>query len=367
MEIMKTITELMDDAKVLERKANELFQELAEFKEAERHRDDVPDILKWMEYADRHPLTGHGLVGRKDITVALAYLSLLFSVAMYQISSTEKISPLVHPCRIAVALKDKINPEKVFKESLFMDEITIRKYSETVLEADLDSLFILDALIMTGRYEDKNHSKLEYIADLAAIMEISQSKMNEIILAAKAIVEESEFIGKLLEVPFYDFIYYLDSCPTRIVETPSKFMAVSDEPFIWTPSLDSKFDFNGCEEVSFDNIQFLSRNTQYNFTDIDILSFNCCTFSGFENGVFEANNVLTIDISYCIFRECTAWQRGIIGALENVESLSVNNAKFVDCGDKYGTTRHRLFSGISRKKIFADRESIDRINSCPIC
>ena len=46
---MKTITELKDDAKALEKQANAMFNELAELQEAERHRDDVPDILKWLD------------------------------------------------------------------------------------------------------------------------------------------------------------------------------------------------------------------------------------------------------------------------------------------------------------------------------
>ena len=195
---MKTITELKDDAKALEKQANAMFNELAELQEAERHRDDVPDILKWLDYANKHQLTGHGLVKRKDTALASAYLSLLFSVAMCQSSPAGKISPLVHPCSIAASLKNKINTELIFKKSLSLDEIAIRKYCDLLREAEMDSLFILDALILTGRYEDKNHSKLEYIADLAAIMEISQVKMREILVAAKAIIEESEFVGKLL-------------------------------------------------------------------------------------------------------------------------------------------------------------------------
>ena len=409
---MKTITELMDDAKTLKKQANAMINELAELQEAERHRDDVPDIMKWLDYANKHPLTEHGLVKRKDTALASAYLSLLFSVAMCRISPAGKISPLFHPCSIAAALKDKINTELIFKESLSLDDITIRRYCDLLRETQLDSLFILDALILTGRYEDKNHSKLEYIADLAAIMEISKVKMSEILLAAKAIIEENAFVGKLLEVPFEDFYYYLESCPVKIIETSNKFMAVSDKPFTWNEAFFSKFDFTNKEEVSFNNIQFPARETRYNFANIERLSFEKCNFSGFRNGVFKADNVEDISISDCSFSECvlsiksnevlssfyskandnnlvkafkdlmspkrsfkkqtkTAWQEGIIGVLNDVISLSINNAIFNNCYGEYlvtvdenfrgkkvhdikSTKHNKLFAGISKSKINFD-------------
>lgn len=391
---MKTITELKDDAKAIEKQANAMFHELEELQKAERHRDDVPDILKWLDYANKHQLTGHGLVKRKDTALASAYLSLLFSVAMCQSSPAGKISPLVHPCSIAASLKNKINTELIFKKSLSLDEIAIRKYCDLLREAEMDSLFILDALILTGRYEDKNHSKLEYIADLAAIMEISQVKMREILVAAKAIIEESEFVGKLLEVPFEDFYYYLESCPAKIIETSNKFMAVSDKPFTWKEAFNSKFDFNNKEEVSFNNIQFPARNTRYSFDNIERLSFEKCSFSGFRNGVFEADTVKDISIFDCSFSECVLsinakledlkaprwywkgqikerWQEGIIGILNEVTSLSIKSTIFNNCCGEYchikSTKYNRLFAGISRKKVFYNTDSIERVNSCIIC
>ena len=428
---MKTITELRDDAKALEKQAKAMFDELGELQKAERHRDDVPDIMKWLDYANKHPLTGHGLVKRKDIALASAYLSLLFSVAMCQISPAGKISPLVHPCSIAASLKNKINTELIFKKSLSLNEIAIRKYCDLLREAEMDSLFILDALILTGRYEDKNHSKLEYIADLAAIMEISQVKMREILVAAKAVIEEGDFVGKLLEVPFEDFYYYLESCPAKIIETSNKFMAVSDKPFTWKEAFNSKFDFTNKEEVSFYNIQFPARNTRYSFANIERLSYDNCIFSGFRNGVFQADNIDDVSISDCSFSECvlsikskevlsvsrhandddivkelksratrsrvggekinTDWETGIIGRLNEVTSLSISNTSFNNCYGEYlvtveaysgfvifesnkkkvrdikSTKHNNLFAGISKSKINFDKDDIERINSCPIC
>lgn len=413
---MKTITELMDDAKTLAKNANELFNELSELKEAERRRNDVPDILQWLEYADKHPFTEHGLVKRQDTAIASAYLSLLFSVAMCQISSAGELSPLVHPCYIAAALKDKINAELIFKESLSLDELTIRRNCEVIQEAQLESLFILDALLLTGHYDDKNHSKLEYIADLASVMEVSKNKMDEILLTAKAVLEEGNFVGKLNDVPFEDFYYYISNCPVRIIETPNELLVESNSPFTWTEELNSTFSFVNKEKVVFNNIEFPARDTRYNFFDSKMVAFSGCVFSEFHNGVFEASNIKEIIISESLFANCSlktsgtislmehrylnddavlekikkssGFRDGIIGLLYNVESIHISDTEFNNCYGKFSvdvrdgfsvlprivikeknmaSTKHnRLFSGISKNKILYDKDSVERINSCPI-
>lgn len=412
---MKTITELMDDAKTLAKNANELFNELSELKEAERRRNDVPDILQWLEYADKHPFTEHGLVKRQDTAIASAYLSLLFSVAMCQISSAGELSPLVHPCYIAAALKDRINAELIFKESLSLAELTIRRKCEMIKEAQLDSLFILDALLLTGRYDDKNHSKLEYIADLASVMEVSKNKMDEILLTVKAVLEEGAFVGKLIDVPFDDFYYYIANCPARIIETPNEFLAESNSRFTWTEEFNSTFTFANKEKVVFNNIEFPARDTRYNFFDSKMVAFSGCVFSGFNNGVFEASNIKEIIISKSLFAHCSFsikffetilrmpmydddyvvkeikkssdFRDGIIGLLHNVESIHISDTEFNNCCCKFSgyvrdpfsmstenvkkvnieSTKHnRLFSGISRNKILYDKDSVERIDSCPI-
>lgn len=406
---MKTITELMDDAKTLAKNANELFNELSELKEAERRRNDVPDILQWLEYADKHPFTEHGLVKRQDTAIASAYLSLLFSVAMCHISSAGELSPLVHPCYIAAALKDGINAELIFKESLSLDELTIRRNCEVIQEAQLESLFILDALLLTGRYDDKNHSKFEYIADLASVMEVSKNKMDEILLTVKAVLEEGAFVGKLIDVPFDDFYYYIANCPVRIIETPNEFLAESNSPFTWTEEFNSTFTFANKEKVVFNNIEFPARDTRYIFFDSEMVAFSGCVFSGFNNGVFEASNIKEIIISESLFAHCSFsikssktlsrmfldddyivkkikessdFRDGIIGLLHNVESIHINDTEFNNCCCKFSayvedlfsvssvnieSTKHnRLFSGISRNKILYDKDSVERIDSCPI-
>ena len=181
---MKTINELMIVAKTL-------FDGLAELQEAERSKEDMPDIVDWLNYARQHPLAGHPLTTVDNLEIQEIYIKLLFTVAMCHIYLNHEISPLVYPCQIAASLGDNINGERLFKESLYLDSLTIRKYCEQIKGQGLDAYFLIDSLIITGKYEQDNHEKMDYIASLAAIMEVTPRKFHEIILTlTKVYVEE---------------------------------------------------------------------------------------------------------------------------------------------------------------------------------
>ena len=131
---MKTINELMIVAKTL-------FDGLAELQEAERSKEDMPDIVDWMNYARQHPLAGHPLTTVDNLEIQEIYIKLLFTVAMCHIYLNHEISPLVYPCQIAAALEANINGERLFKESLTLDSLTIRKYCDQIKSQGLDAYF----------------------------------------------------------------------------------------------------------------------------------------------------------------------------------------------------------------------------------
>ena len=151
---MKTINELMIVAKTL-------FDGLAELQEAERSKENMPDIVDWLNYARQHPLAGHPLTTVDNLETQEIYIKLLFTVAMCHIYLNHEISPLVYPCQIAASLGDNINGERLFKESLSLDSLTIRKYCEQIKGQGLDAYFLIDSLIITGKYEQDNHEKYD--------------------------------------------------------------------------------------------------------------------------------------------------------------------------------------------------------------
>ena len=188
---MKTLTELMDNIKALQKGLDEVYSDIAELQEVERSKEDMPDIVDWLNYARQHPLAGHPLTTVDNLEIQEIYIKLLFTVAMRHIYLNHEISPLVYPCQIAASLGDNINGERLFKESLSLDSLTIRKYCEQIKRQGLDAYFLIDSLIVTGKYEQDNHEKMDYIASLAAIMEVTPWIFHEIILTlTKVYVEE---------------------------------------------------------------------------------------------------------------------------------------------------------------------------------
>ena len=101
---MKTLTELMDNIKTLQEGLDAVFSDIAELQEAERSKENIPDIIDWLKYADQHPLKEHPLTTVDNLEIQRIYIQLLFTVAMCHIYLNHEISPLVYPCQIAEAL-----------------------------------------------------------------------------------------------------------------------------------------------------------------------------------------------------------------------------------------------------------------------
>ena len=297
---MKTINELMIVAKTL-------FDGLAELQEAERSKEDMPDIVDWLNYARQHPLTGHPLTTVDNLEIQEIYIKLLFTVAMCHIYLNHEISPLVYPCQIAASLGDNINGERLFKESLTLDSLTIREYCEQIKRQGLDAYFLIDSLIITGKYEQDNHEKMDYIASLAAIMEVSPEKFADIITLAKAYVEEpKEFVGRLMEVYTPESLFYLKSCTSfKVIDTPICFVAHSETMRDCDEAICQFLPISNKISALFSNISF--KNTAENkltFSNMKQLEFNDCEFKDFDHTVINADSIEQIVMERVQFTDC---------------------------------------------------------------
>ena len=291
---MKTLTELMDNIKALQKGLDEVYGDIAELQEAERSKEDMPDIVDWLNYARQHPLTGHPLTTVNNLEIQEIYIKLLFTVAMCHIYLNHEISPLVYPCQIAASLGDNINGERLFKESLSLDSLTIRKYCEQIKGQGLDAYFLIDSLIITGKYEQDNHEKMDYIASLAAIMEVSPEKFADILTLAKAYVEEpEEFVGRLMEVYTPESLFYLKSCTSfKVIETPICFVAHSETMRECDEAICQFLPISNKVSALFSNISF--KNTAENkltFSSMKQLEFNDCEFKDFDHTVINADSI----------------------------------------------------------------------------
>lgn len=304
---MKTLTELMDNIKTLQRGLDDVYGDIAELQDAERSQDNVPDIIDWLNYANQHPLKGHPLTTVDNLETQEIYIKLLFTVAMCHIYLNHEISPLVYPCQIAASLGDNINGERLFKESLSLDSLTIRKYCEQIKGQGLDAYFLIDSLIITGKYEQDNHEKMDYIASLAAIMEVSPEKFADIITLAKAYVEEpKEFVGRLMEVYTPESLFYLKSCTSfKVIDTPICFVAHSETMRNCDEVICQFLPISNKVSTLFSNISF--KNTAENkltFSNMKQLEFNDCEFKDFDHTVINAASIEQIIMERVQFTNC---------------------------------------------------------------
>lgn len=304
---MKTLTELMDNIKALQKGLDEVYSDIAELQEAERSKEDMPDIVDWLNYARQHPLTGHPLTTVNNLEIQEIYIKLLFTVAMCHIYLNHEISPLVYPCQIAASLGNNINGERLFKESLSLDSLTIRKCCEQIKGQGLDAYFLIDSLIITGKYEQDNHEKMDYIASLAAIMEVSTEKFTDILTLAKTFVEEpKEFVGRLMEVYTPESLFYLKSCTSfKVIETPICFVAHSETMRDCDEAICQFLPLSDMVSALFSNISF--KNTAGNkltFSNMKQLEFCDCEFKDFDHTVINAESIEEIIMKRVRFESC---------------------------------------------------------------
>ena len=304
---MKTLTELMDNIKALQKGLDEVYGDIAELQETERNKEDMPDIVDWLNYARQHPLAGHPLTTVDNLETQEIYIKLLFTVAMCHIYLNHEISPLVYPCQIAASLGDNINGERLFKESLSLDSLTIRKYCEQIKGQGLDAYFLIDSLIITGKYEQDNHEKMDYIASLAAIMETTTEKFSEIITLAKTYVEEPKvFVGRLMEVYTPESLFYLKSCTSfKVIDTPICFVAHSETMRDCGEAICQFLPISNKVSAVFSNISF--KNTEENkltFSNMKQLEFYDCEFKDFDHTVINADSIEQIVMERVLFYNC---------------------------------------------------------------
>ena len=66
---MNTLTELMDNIKALQKGLDEVYGDIAELQETERNKENMPDIIDWLNYGSQHPLKGHSLTTVDNIEI----------------------------------------------------------------------------------------------------------------------------------------------------------------------------------------------------------------------------------------------------------------------------------------------------------
>lgn len=381
---MKTLEELLEETEQLQSMATlvaNLHGEISEIIHAKEKQGKDVDFASILRAAERHPITPHPLDG-KDAHAVESYLTLLLSVAAHGTSSDAKDNPLVYPCRIAAVLRPAPDMELLFKRSLILDEKAVNEAVAAVEREQLVDFFVLDALRLIELYDHGNLQKLEYVSDLAALMNVSKERMNDLLTIFHLWMQkDKKFVGIFSEIDFTPFFSYL-SVSEYAVRTPNEIIVqneggLQEEEILnilnYAPIKDKKM-------VGLLNVHFHVRATAkaMKFSNVKTLKIWDSTFENYADGVFDVENCQTFEIINSQFKDCTKqigssdWgSTGIIGNLKDVANFHVASCSFNECflywqaiiGVLEERSNSRLFRGVKAKTI----DHCQLHNSSPVC
>lgn len=315
---MDNLIEIKEKAKKLQQEADALFASLTELQQASEKNPQGLDITNIMRRAAHSPLTGHPLTHCADSLGIEAYLVLLSAVAMTQVKADIEDHPVLYPCRVAAALADgKKAMEGYFQKALFLEEKTIHQYVETIADCQLEESFVLDAMLMTLLYDKGNTAKLAFIAALAALLNITEAHLAELVEMAKSIVEATALNRKFKQLHMLpdELRFYLKNCPGTAVVTPRTAFFYQNGD-VW------KRDFSeleSLEEVCFEDITLNGKNQEitetFSFSNFKKMTFQHCVFENFEvhrenKTLFHFTCLERVEFIHCTVRNFSSVSSG---------------------------------------------------------
>lgn len=320
---MDNLIEIKEKAKKLQQEADALFASLTELQQASEKNPQGLDITNIMRRAAHSPLTGHPLTRCADSLGIEAYLVLLSAVAMTQVKADIEDHPVLYPCRVAAALADgKKAMEGYFQKALFLEEKTIHQYVETIADCQLEEAFVLDAMLMTLLYDKGNTAKLAFIAALAALLNITEAHLAELVEMAKSIVEATSLNRKFKQLHMLpdELRFYLKNCPGTAVVTPRTAFFYQNGD-VW------KRDFSeleSLEEVCFEDITLNGQNQEitetFSFSNFKKMTFQHCVFENFKvhrenKTLFHFTCLERVEFIHCTVRNFSTVSRSFPGRI----------------------------------------------------
>ena len=272
--------------------------------------------------AENHPYTGHPVT--RSSMPELYYLLLLTVLT----TAEAKEAQWLHLYRIAKGADYAQDVHELLPAAHAMTDARMVECIECIRRDNLTRAFLLDAMILTLLREEEDTSLLEYIAGLAALMEVPPAEITEVIQLAKSVAAQDskryiEFLGKssiehAKETAFYfhQMTYDLDSAP---LEDTKHLILAGISRRDTHINLDEwkakRISFVMC---GFENMTFKSKQKRVDFLG--------CTFKKiYHICCISINNGTIKD---CSFNDCKADAKSPVIRLSNVE---VSNTEFTHC------------------------------------
>ena len=271
--------------------------------------------------AEHHPYTGHPAA--RSSMPELYYLLLLTVLT----TAEAKEAQWLHLYRIAKGADYAQDVHELLPAAHAMTDARMVECIECVRRDNLTRAFLLDAMILTLLREEEDTSLLEYIAGLAALMEVPPAEITEVIQLAKCVAsQDSErYFDLIAKTPALkqETDFYFPQISNDLDRAPH-----SDTKHLILTCISKKDAHINLDEwkatrisfvlCNFNNVTFESKHKHIDFFD--------CTFK-------NVYNVCCIDINKgtikdCSFMNCKADKYARVIHLSNVE---ITNTEFKSC------------------------------------
>lgn len=382
---MKSLQELINDADDIQKRLTQHKVDLYEYAES-LNENHVVDIDRLMMKASHCKIERHILQDIDDEYVIGAYLQLLLSVAQVNVTDDNgENHPILYACRIAAALPKIPDMKMALKKSTILAEREISENTDSLIQHKLADIFIFDALMLMCTYDTKDEGRLEYIAELAMLLGITENALNEILMIVQAatnldikldcafqFINIDAFIGVLqqfrgkidIHIETYDYFIESHVKPISATSCNLNLSTIQNKKYVelYNILFDSKSDnrhqriyINHCDYVYITNCiyknclehvinisncnEVLIRETRFKDIEVHGAKLTAC--------LMLVQNINTVCIDSCIFDNVAQFEvsgdvdegrynnTGIIMIAQNVSSMSVINSSFSDCYIKY--------------------------------
>lgn len=275
--------------------------------------------------AENHPYTGHPAA--RSSMPELYYLLLLTVLT----TAEAKEAQWLHLYRIAKGADYAQDVHDLLPAAHAMTDARMVECIECIRRDNLTRAFLLDAMLLTLLREKEDTSLLEYIAGLAALMEVPPAEITEVIQLAKCVASQDseryiEFLGKssiehAKETAFY-FHQMTDDLNSAVHHNTKHLIIANVSKRNTQINLDEwkakRISFMMCD---FENMTFRSKQKHVDFFD--------CTFKRiYHMCCISINNGTIKD---CVFNDCKADAKSPVIRLSNVE---ISNTEFTHCFTK---------------------------------
>lgn len=334
------IISISNDIKDITTKLEEVLKKVDEVENENKSKEEY-DINQIIRTAKQYPITEHPL-SKNDEHIKKLYITFLSSVMQYYGKSIE--DRLIFLSRIMQGCNININLIDVIQYGVNIDNPLYDEFITQISKADLQHNFIVDALIISSCDSKIENKSIEYIAEIASVLNISNDDMKILCNIANVILIQSQEIFKTV----FDFIkpklhYFI--CYTK--EFVDGLLSDNKELFCFRGK--NSIDFSVADIIISKKVEITNASVHLSGEDIKLK----------DNDSIFINNCKFI-LETMIIEKRRGWDDEIVRqdeylSIENCCNLNISDIHFNIIGENirptYNILKIRLCGNVNLKNI----------------